>query len=352
MSDSTSSAQSGMVSKGVGRRNKINWEEHHDKLYELYIVENKPLPEVMKYMEEKHHFHASVKQCMSMSITLVTHHRYQLGEIWEWKKYNQGRKKSSLPGIDMYLDRNSPSHCQDDTIAERQIRFNASGQEGTAPLHTQLFDMFINEGLEKRSLGILEKCKPQDGLRCIQRCWDWCHEKIHNDASQTPTFSPPAGMETVEEQYAWDARLFIYLLHHYFVDTDANLGRPDWASIAKTLIKFSPIKMLFAMGSLMVTMASSTFDESSQMASVPAPDNELGIAELSAKGMRMLGRDELMAQFCCEFEDNLKDFTGYAAAFRYAVRVFQMQNANVAEQYYYEDPWCQKWAEDDVDTKS
>ncbi|KAI0537373.1 hypothetical protein GGR58DRAFT_472264 [Xylaria digitata] len=53
------------------------WNKYRDVLKKLYVDDGNPLPIVVKTMEEKYGFVATIKQ-----------YRYQFGERWGWKKYN------------------------------------------------------------------------------------------------------------------------------------------------------------------------------------------------------------------------------------------------------------------------
>ncbi|KAI8635044.1 hypothetical protein F5Y19DRAFT_470094 [Xylariaceae sp. FL1651] len=59
------------------------WEKYKPSLEYLYLKRNLSLPVVMQEMLEKHKFSATAKQ-----------YRYQLGEAWGWKKYQQSTRIS------------------------------------------------------------------------------------------------------------------------------------------------------------------------------------------------------------------------------------------------------------------
>ncbi|KAI1438372.1 hypothetical protein GGR50DRAFT_425662 [Xylaria sp. CBS 124048] len=75
--------------KSCRRHNRKTWETHKEALKQLYVVQSLPLPAVMKKMREEHGFTATVKQ-----------YRYQLSEIWKWRKYNSGSATKSGVGPD------------------------------------------------------------------------------------------------------------------------------------------------------------------------------------------------------------------------------------------------------------
>lgn len=270
----------------------------------------------------------------------------------------------------------SPSDSYDETVNERPNGVDVSGLEDAVSPHMQLLNQLTNRGLDKKSLDVLRGCNHQTVLRCLQLCWAWCHKEIRNGEPQSPHSFVTPGIDGIDNQYAWSDRLFIELIHHYLGSAtfqkqpewasvkyacDARLfvyllrryigsatiqEHLEWAGMAKTTLAFCPINMLFAMSSLMVTIASATYKEANLMMSLLESDTELDMAELSAQGMELRG--ELMEAFCDELEENYKDYASYAAAFHSAVRVLKMQNepetrvneySGVAEEGHYAGIW-------------
>ncbi|KAI1738426.1 hypothetical protein F4680DRAFT_449859 [Xylaria scruposa] len=60
------------------RRGKLNWNKYKRIIYRMYMEQDLNLPVVIRKMANEYGFMATVKQ-----------YRYQLGEKWKWKKYNQ-----------------------------------------------------------------------------------------------------------------------------------------------------------------------------------------------------------------------------------------------------------------------
>ncbi|KAI1820297.1 hypothetical protein F4861DRAFT_74631 [Xylaria intraflava] len=88
--------------KNGRRHNRRTWERHREALKQLYVVQSLPLPVVMRKMKEEHGFSATVKQ-----------YRYQLSEIWKWRKYNSGNATKSGFGPDTVelVDKESVEDC-------------------------------------------------------------------------------------------------------------------------------------------------------------------------------------------------------------------------------------------------
>lgn len=292
--------------------------------------------------------------------------------------------KSAQVGESKFLYQGSPSDSHNEFIAEKCDGVKVSGQEDAVSPHMQLLNRLANQRLDEKSLDALKSRNHQTVLRCIHLCWAWCHKEIRDGESQISHPFAPAGIDGIDDQYAWDtgrfvdllhsyiesgeiqqhpewagdqyawdARLFVYLLRRY-IRSGMIQEYPEWAGMAKTTIMFCPINMLFAMSSFIVSVANNAFKDLGTFMLLLAPDTELEMAELGAKGMGLLERDKLMEEFCDELEENFKDFAGYAAAFRSAVDMLGVRNEpetriinypGVAGQGFYQSLGPEDWDE-------
>ncbi|KAJ8127087.1 hypothetical protein O1611_g6549 [Lasiodiplodia mahajangana] len=214
------------------RADKMSWDRFKDILYDLYMLQAKTLPEVMKTMLDQHNFERS----------------YQLGEKWGWKKYNQAGVKPPPARINKSRRSSSPGK-------QRELP-DASGvrERDSTPLQEQLSRVFADPWLDNR--------------------------------------------------YYSAVQIYAILLRRYSETPSAPSRYKNWDNIAKSTIGFHPVGILLIMSSLIVTIATSEWR--SDLNRTPLP-SDFEIAKLGIDAASRWENTTLVAEFCEEFKDILKD---------------------------------------------
>ncbi|KAI1735395.1 hypothetical protein F4680DRAFT_470121 [Xylaria scruposa] len=288
------------------RKTKIPWEKYKDRLYKLYMVEDRKLPDVMEIMKE-HGLYAT----------------YQLGEKWKWKKYNQAgaeKPRKSRPPDD-----SNDAHEDEIVVAPTGLEVPS---RDFASLRTPLLELFTDKLLDDECLGIL---KTSDVSQYFRLCLRWCKEEIHVDGAKFPA---PYGDGTDAEpdvsvdDYECDVRIFIYLLHRY-ISSSALTGQDSWDTLAKQHI--GPFKMLYTMSSLIVAVMGSVlklYEEAEANSFTPPPafsnvfHDLFSVARLGVDEIDRWEDEKLLTEFCSEFQAIIEDYTNYGNAVSSAVRQY------------------------------
>ncbi|KAI0905771.1 hypothetical protein F4823DRAFT_566421 [Ustulina deusta] len=304
---------------GKNKWKKNNWEKYSSILERLYMEEKKGLPAVMKVMAERFNFRPT----------------YQFGVIWRWKKYNlDGMKPSRSRSRNAPL-RNDPSDSsEEDTIEEPNVS-EVPGRD-IASLRAPLSELLTNLSLDEKSLGTLRQGDSGVVSQCLRLFFHWCDKEIQKTQSPFPYMvAAEAGTDNPDSKYELDVGVFIYLLDCYIRSQDSSSEHDNWDSMAKEIIGFCPIKMLFIMSTLIVVIVSSaqnlrqgeiSFEPHHVFKNVA----KFGINEIS----RNRWRDEkLVTEFCNEFESILKDYANYGkeleiALFRYMTQEWPEPQVN------------------------
>ncbi|KAI1423363.1 hypothetical protein F5Y12DRAFT_786101 [Xylaria sp. FL1777] len=272
----------------------------------------------MKEMEEQFNFKAT----------------YQLGVKWSWKKYNQGKMKLSkhrsrkLPPRDDLSDSNS----EDSRVVANE--FEVPGRD-IASLRTPLSNLFTSQRLDEESLNMLRGSDISALSQCLRLCFHWCDEEIQTDEAQLPLPYGDAADEELDNsdsKYELDVRIFIYLLDRYIGSLSSSPEHDNWDDIAKGVIGFCPIKMLFTMSTLIVVIVSNALRQCQEEIAFEPPHvfdvAKLGISEVSRNAWN---DEKLVTEFCAEFETILKDYSNYGNAISSAVSMYITQNWSETE---------------------
>ncbi|KAI0478111.1 hypothetical protein F4859DRAFT_47651 [Xylaria cf. heliscus] len=251
--------------------------------------------------------------------------RYQLGEKWQWKKYNQGGVKP----LRKPRPQNNVKDTQKDEIIVASNELEAPSLD-MASIRTSLCQLFTTRTVDEKSLAVLNMCNHRDMAHCLRRCYDWCKKQLQLDDAQFPA---PYGRGTDTDpdipgddyNYGSDVRIFIYLLHRY-IGSLALPERDNWDALAKEAIGFSPIKMLYTMSTLIVVVAGNVLSQEANLFAPPAaltdrfPDllavARVGVAEMD---QQIWDDEKLIAQFRYEYMTILEDYVTYGKAINFAV---------------------------------
>ncbi|KAI0451608.1 hypothetical protein F5B21DRAFT_377404 [Xylaria acuta] len=257
--------------------------------------------------------------------------RYQLGEKWKWKKYNQGGVQGGAkPSPARPCKPRSQSNLRDAQGDEIIVAPNGSEAPGRdiASLRASLLELFTDRLLDEKFLVVLRNnSKPRDVSRCLHLCLLWCKNEIRVDDAQFPApYGDGRDTETgiTEGYYGCDVRIFIYLLHRY-IGSSALADRDSWDTLAKQTVGFCPIRMLYTMSTLIVVVVCNAL-ESAQEASLF--DDLFAVAKRGVTEMDRHGWEDerLVNEFCDEFENILKDYANYGDTVSVAVRNYMARN--------------------------
>ncbi|KAI0398987.1 hypothetical protein F4802DRAFT_611215 [Xylaria palmicola] len=274
----------------------------------------------MKIMEEKYGFKAT----------------HQLGEKWGWRKYNQGGMK--LPPARARKSRppNNSSDSQEDEIIVASGAPEVLGRD-IGSLRASLSALLTDQRQDEKTMRALKRANPDDIARCIRLCFRWCEKEIDVDEAQLP-FPYGGAMDaeaddthTPDSKYECDARIFVYLLDRYISSATSPDRDGDWDALTRALVGLCPLKALFTMSTLIMTVVGNTLDACRDETSLAAPaaaaaaaglGDEFDVARLGLReiGRRGWGDEKLAAEFCDEFEAILDDYAAYGDAVVAAVR--------------------------------
>ncbi|KAI1304823.1 hypothetical protein F5Y03DRAFT_169230 [Xylaria venustula] len=251
-------------------------------------------------------------------------HRYQIGSKWCWKKYNQMERSKRHC-------RKVPSRSDPSVSSERDMILVSDESELPFPditsLRAALSELFTSRSLDEESLGTLREGDRSVLSHCLRLCLRWCGEEIQTDKAQLPFPYGEAAEEepdNLDNKYALDVRVFIYLLDRYIGTYASSSEHDSWITMANEIVRFCPIKMLFTMSTLIVVFVSHAKDREDFAFEPPYVFN---VAKLGIEGINRHGwRDEkLVDEFCDEFEAMLKDYTNYSQTFGSAVSRYAAQ---------------------------
>ncbi|KAI1146146.1 hypothetical protein F4825DRAFT_441582 [Nemania diffusa] len=288
---------------------KRDWDKYHDILYKLYKLEEKPLPVVMKIMEDDLDFKATVKQ-----------YRYQLGEKWGWKKYGQNDNKPSATRNGKRQPHTS-SGFQEDANNVMLYTSDVLSQHPTS-LPEQLAELFVNQKFKNKRPDL--DSGRNELLQCVRSCFLWCREQIINSETHLPLhYEEPAVASDNSDEYDDAIYITIYLLDRY-VSSGTSTQHSSWSGIAKT-IRFTPGEMLYTMSTLIVTIASSRWLLLERNFATPPPEfsNKFDVAKFGIDAASNYQDAQLVEEFCKESESICDSSPDICFA---AVRRFHVQN--------------------------
>ncbi|KAI1327119.1 hypothetical protein F5Y16DRAFT_203746 [Xylariaceae sp. FL0255] len=222
------------------RKDSTKWDENKGTLRSLYMRHNFPLPRVMAIMKKQYGFDATPKQF-----------RYQLTNIWGWKKYNQPNKESPVEEIDLSVPLEpdissveAPSEDEGQLLDLQQRISQWSGDTGPIPIPPVDFD---DDNLALRD--------------CIRLCAkDACVDEIMKRGAELPDFIKDPSDDTnddYDDVHEWDSRLIVFLLDRLV----ASRASAKWYQIAIHQLRICPIYMLIVMTSLILTAANKRLTE-------------------------------------------------------------------------------------------
>ncbi|KAJ8114372.1 hypothetical protein ONZ43_g4918 [Nemania bipapillata] len=263
-------------------------------------------------MEKEHNFTASVKQWYYVN----THSdplacvRYQLGEKWEWKKYNQGGNKPSLIPKNkrrIYGISGNPQEEFDNAMLNTPNFLS----QNSLVLQEKVVELFVtNQGFHKPLCIRKGRC---DFATHLGNCLLWCQERVHSSDAQLPApYTAPGEGEDVADFHDCTIQIFIYLLNCYTFPGPAS-QHADWDQVTQ-IIDLSAGEILYTMSSLIVTIASGVVSGGSDGMRSPVPETEFEVAKLgidavipSVEGKGGWEDTKLVEEFCKEYNENRKD---------------------------------------------
>ncbi|KAI0204909.1 hypothetical protein F4808DRAFT_314797 [Astrocystis sublimbata] len=274
--------------------------------------------------------------------------RYQLGQKWGFKKYNQPNKQH-LPVRKRNMCSRSRSRSQSNLRDEYEDKLMESPNAPVVPsrgiesLRPLLCELFTNQWWDEKSLRDLKSAKPSNVSSCLRLCFQWCQEQIRIDDARFPA---PYGRGTddevgipVDNEYGCEVQIFIYLLHRY-IGSQALAEPGSWDVLARHTVKTCPIKMLCTMSSLVVVVANSATKAASDQSleqlwptapPTPSQDDFDDLFDVARRGMDAVDRHDwgdakLVAEFCDEFQSIIVHYADYGNAVRFAAREYMKLN--------------------------
>ncbi|KAI0419287.1 hypothetical protein F5X98DRAFT_85815 [Xylaria grammica] len=244
------------------------------------------------------------------------------GEKWGWKKYNQDKPKPPSGRKRERSSRDDSSDTNEEESVVSTIESEASSRD-VGSLRTLLPTLFDDQGSDEESLSTLKGGNPRNVSECIGLCFRWCEREI--GGCEAP-FLFPYDEDGPESKYDLDARVFIYFLDRYIESAKSPAKHNDWDNVAECSVKFSPIKMLLTMSTLIVVVVSNAKRVSLEDPSL----NVTRIFDLAKIGIDEInqnrwGDKKLAAEFCNDFESILGDYADYGKAINSAIYSYERQ---------------------------
>ncbi|KAI0530230.1 hypothetical protein GGR58DRAFT_246828 [Xylaria digitata] len=275
----------------------------------------------MKIMEERYGFTATKKQW----------YRYQLGERWGWKKYGLKVKRRSVGKP------KDPSDSNEGGFIGSSNESEVSSRDMTS-LCTSLSELFGDQDSDEESLDALKEDNP-DVSRCIRLFFRWCVREVKTLEPQFLNCVEAAETETdiIDTKYNLDVRVFIYFLDRYIGSLGSPPRQNDWDNMARGIIGFCPMKMIFTMSTLIVEVLTKVINNAKMMHQEEPQFHSPYISNVAKFGIDEISRnrwgdDKLKAEFCDGFGCILEDYLNYGKAIKSAIRSYGRQRQLEAQE--------------------
>ncbi|KAI1269023.1 hypothetical protein F5Y18DRAFT_373356 [Xylariaceae sp. FL1019] len=241
---------------------RVDWEPHRHTIWQLYIKENKTLPVVMEIMKAKG-LKATVKQF-----------RYQIGDIWKFKKYGLKPNHNSIGGDE------SQTEAESDTEEVLQILPRRSKPENLEQTLSYKMDMLARLSAmfsgDVMNFDLLEVMDCDDAviIKFIQNIFIWCRTQLTSRSAQANwslmnfATDDDGDDDTNTKVQQWIIAIFLFLFDRLSTSSDVN-----WCLSAQQDFNTCPVRLLLRMSSLIVRVAISGIVQSLQTGQ---PDALLG----------------------------------------------------------------------------